>query len=298
MNGGRGRDLIINSGGGRDVFNGGQRRDKLQTDVTGLTEDILVFDALQGIHGRTGDENTIGRDTVISIEDFELIGDWNGEITGNGAANWFLTDGGDDILLGRGGNDTLNGKGGTNTLNGGTGNDTYIHDGRDGGRSTITDAGGTDILRVIDTPERDPGEFINIGSGLIWRPFDRKSSVEIAGDGTGGSVVETLNWVRFETLEAGITGYEAFLDIVTDLSQIGGDALLLQARPMRMISFLQMSMSAVLSARFTSTQAMTIFRSRPPKTISSAFMAGGAMMCCAASDLGKTISAATQGAIR
>jgi len=127
---------------------------------------------------------------------------------------------GDDILTGRDGDDTLYGGGGTDTLEGGAGDDRFVHAGIAGSVSLVSDGSGTDTLRVIDTPGRDSGEFINTGDELVWRPFDGESEARIAGDGAGNFDVELLEWQRPEDNPEGLDPYTFVLEIVTDVADI------------------------------------------------------------------------------
>lgn len=138
-----GDDLIVNAGGGRDLFDGGAGDDTLTTDVTGLAADyVLEFNAISGVHGRMGSD--LGRDTVANIENFEMTGQWDALLTGGAGANHLISDQGADTLIGGGGDDTLDG---------GAGNDRYEVSTGDSGRVLISDSGGTqDVLAFDDIP--------------------------------------------------------------------------------------------------------------------------------------------------
>ncbi len=143
-----GDDTIVNNGGS-DTFIGGPGTDLLITDVTGLADDVLRFDAVAGFHGRL--DGTIGADEVSEIENFTMIGSWDATVTGDDADNVFITDSGmdtldggagDDLLQAGGSDDYLLGGDGVDTLEGGDGDDTL--DG--GGSGDVIDGGdGYDI---------------------------------------------------------------------------------------------------------------------------------------------------------
>ncbi|SEO07005.1 Hemolysin-type calcium-binding repeat-containing protein [Palleronia pelagia] len=118
-----GEDTFYNFGG-QDVFEGGAGRDRLVTDLTGLANDILAVDLEAGTHGRY--QSDIGQDTLVGIEDFIAIGDWDVRAAGSSVANLLETDAGNDFLNGRGGDDSLRAGDGQDTLVGGAGNDTIL----------------------------------------------------------------------------------------------------------------------------------------------------------------------------
>ncbi|EPX82000.1 calcium-binding protein [Salipiger mucosus] len=117
-----GDDVFINLGGGLDTYVGGAGSDTLVTDLTGLALNVLRFDAIAGTHGRDG-APAGALDTVDGIENFSMIGDWNGILVGDDGANSLVSDAGDDTLTGNDGNDTLSGGGGANVIDGGPGRD-------------------------------------------------------------------------------------------------------------------------------------------------------------------------------
>ncbi len=155
MEGGGGDDLFTNIDGGLDTFRGGDGVDTLVTDVTGLGFATMTFDAVNGTHGRT--DPPASQDVVDSIENFTLIGDWNGILIGDGAANALTSDAGDDSLVGNDGNDTLDAGAGDDVLEGGNGDDTLLGG---AGNDTINDGSGFDVIDGgdgIDLFARDYG---------------------------------------------------------------------------------------------------------------------------------------------
>ncbi|MEV8467744.1 calcium-binding protein [Fluviibacterium sp. DFM31] len=134
VNGGNGDDTI-ETGSGNDVFNGGAGIDTIFTDLSASTprQFIVEFNLATGDMGAKGLATL--RDTLIAIENFTLIGDYNVEAVGNGGANVFTLDlgddtvtagAGDDEVSGGGGDDMLDGGGGSDQLFGQQGNDTLI----------------------------------------------------------------------------------------------------------------------------------------------------------------------------
>lgn len=131
---GAGNDTL-NVGTGNDTYNGGTEIDTLVEDLTGQTAQSFVVELNlnTGDHGQQGDAQN--RDTIIAIENYTLIGDFNSVVTGNGGANVFTTSfgsdtisaaAGDDVVRSGSGDDTVDGGGGADQLYGEQGNDTLI----------------------------------------------------------------------------------------------------------------------------------------------------------------------------
>ncbi|WP_193141282.1 calcium-binding protein [Meridianimarinicoccus sp. MJW13] len=122
VNGGNGDDTI-ETGSGNDVFNGGAGIDTIFTDLSTATPQqfIVEFNLATGDMGAKG--LTILRDTLIAIENFTLIGDFDVEAVGNGGANVFTLDLGDDTVTAGAGDDEVSGGGGDDMLDGGGGSD-------------------------------------------------------------------------------------------------------------------------------------------------------------------------------
>ena len=111
---------------GGDVLDGGQGIDTL---LGGLGNDVYLVDDVADLvveaSGEGSDEVRAAVDWTLgaNVEHLTLIGsfDINGE--GNGAANVISGNGGDNVLIGQGGNDTIGGGAGDDTLDGGFGDD-------------------------------------------------------------------------------------------------------------------------------------------------------------------------------
>ncbi|WP_371158186.1 hypothetical protein [Jannaschia sp. 2305UL9-9] len=143
LSGGAGDDILFN-GGGSDVFDGGAGRDRLITDVTGLTTDTLSVDLAAGTHGRLGGS----QDTLTGIEDFTMIGGWDAILVGSTGNNRLEAGSGNDTLRGGDGADTLLGGAGNDVITGGA----TTADLRDvmfggAGNDTIDGGYGNDELR-------------------------------------------------------------------------------------------------------------------------------------------------------
>lgn len=172
---GAGADTIFNDGG-TDIFNGGDGVDRLVTDLTGIEADgqVLLADLAAGSHGRR--DTDLGRDTLISIEDFTAIGDWNADIRGSAAANDILSGTGNDTLTGAGGDDTINGWQGDDTIDGGIGADLMI-----GGI-------GSDVIYVDNLADRVSESRKWAGTDTVISSVDFRTgnrhieNVELTGD--------------------------------------------------------------------------------------------------------------------
>src|SRR5919109_5093692 len=111
LNGFEGNDLFLaGSTGGTDVINGGAGRDSIEFKTRATS--AIVVDFVSGTI-------TGGSPGTISFTSIERIvtGDFNDQLTGNGAGQ---------TLTGQGGSDTIWGAGGVDTLWGGTGVDHFI----------------------------------------------------------------------------------------------------------------------------------------------------------------------------
>src|SRR5919108_566533 len=136
INGLEGNDLFLaGSTGGNDVIDGGTGRDSIEFKTRATS--AIVVDFVSGTI-------TGGSPGTISFTSIERIvtGDFNDQLTGNGAGQ---------TLTGQGGSDTLWGAGGVDTLWGGTGADSFVF--RETGTAnadTISDfASGSDKI-VLD----------------------------------------------------------------------------------------------------------------------------------------------------
>lgn len=106
--GGAGDDIFHNQGGANDLFDGGDGNDTLITDVTGFGLDQIFID-LDEVAGsqRGGLQPVSSADTLVSIENFTFIGEWDAFIAGSDEANEITTDAGDDEITTGLGRDTV-----------------------------------------------------------------------------------------------------------------------------------------------------------------------------------------------
>ncbi|KMK63980.1 calcium-binding protein [Puniceibacterium sp. IMCC21224] len=115
LTGGAGNDFFVNEGG-TDVFDGGAGVDTLFTDVTGTAADAYTLVANLTTGEQYGlefaDQNV---DTLVSIENYQLVGLVSALVTGNADNNRLTTDAGDDTITGGLGNDTVDAGFGTDT---------------------------------------------------------------------------------------------------------------------------------------------------------------------------------------
>jgi Ca2+-binding RTX toxin-like protein len=129
---GAGNDSVVGGAGndlwematGEDTFNGGDGFDTVLMDLSSLTPQSFVVET----NLVTGDSGAVGnpalRDVLLNVEGVELTGDFDIIITGDDADNSFMTDLGDDTLIGASGVDYLEAGAGDDSVSGGDGDDT------------------------------------------------------------------------------------------------------------------------------------------------------------------------------
>lgn len=188
LSGGAGND-ILNDGRGTDTIDGGEGMDtlrrELSADYTGFTF-TAVIDLAAGKFYSVGYPEPY--DTIISVENVEMLGSFDHQIIGTTGANGLTSGSGNDMIDGGSGNDTLNGGAGSDTLIGGAGDDTYITKSGD----TITElaAAGTDIVQSSAT--------LTLGANLENLELTGTSAINGTGNSlanqvTGNSAANTLN---------------------------------------------------------------------------------------------------------
>ena len=124
-----GNDTFINWSG-TDHYDGGSGNDTIITDlsaerISGIMNSQsfeIYLNLVNEIHGLP--EWSTAPDTVINVENYTLLGDFNAELIGDGKDNILKTDLADDNLYGGAGDDTLNGGSGDDIFDGGAGDDT------------------------------------------------------------------------------------------------------------------------------------------------------------------------------
>ena len=125
-------DNLINGGLGDDTMEGGAGDDIY---IVGSTGDVIIDSA-----GTDTIRSTIDLILQAGIENGQLLGLLDLNLTGNAAAN---------ELFGNSGDNLLDGLGGTDTLTGGRGEDGFVASVNDGSADTITDfVSGEDLLLV------------------------------------------------------------------------------------------------------------------------------------------------------
>ncbi|MDB9946603.1 hypothetical protein OAD38_09590, partial [Ascidiaceihabitans sp.] len=208
LRGGAGNDLFINYGN-TDTFDGGDGTDKLFTKLDdeyiasiGLTEKQFVvgLNLETGEHGQFDSANLqftgIGLDRLISIEDFEIDGNFDIYAIGDNNANTITGDEGDDIINGGGGNDKLYGGSGNDKVYGGSGNDKVdLGSGNDyvkagGGVESFIGGSGTDYISYYASTG---GVNVNLATNKMsgsWAGNDTISGFEsISGSKTGADTI-------------------------------------------------------------------------------------------------------------
>ncbi|MGX9356523.1 hypothetical protein ACS3SW_15565 [Roseobacteraceae bacterium S113] len=198
LDGGTGNDLVeggadddvLTDGTGTDTLDGGDGNDTFFRD---LSEDFADYQFVPVADLDWGRFYALGNaqfaDTLISIENVELQGNFNMLFIGNDDANVLTSSGGSDTLRGEGGNDSLSGGDGddrlfagadTDTLDGGSGNDTLYGESGDNlmlggtgldklwggsGSDTIQGGAGDDTLSGLQGDNFLDGQD---GNDKIW----------------------------------------------------------------------------------------------------------------------------------
>ena len=241
LRGGAGNDLFINYGN-TDTFDGGDGTDKLFTKLDdeyiasiGLTEKQFVvgLNLETGKHGQFDMTNLqftgVGLDTLISIEDFEIDGNFDIYAIGDSNANTITGDEGDDTIKGGAGDDKLYGGDGDDTIYGGFGdnvlaggldNDTYFYAYQS--TDTVSDSGGSnDTLYVTSRDVDNVGYFgdsyVQNGDLVLVSRQDSSKSLTVGNAFTADGRIENITFhadsgawedldYRISSLEDNFTG--------------------------------------------------------------------------------------------
>lgn len=201
---------------GSDSLDGGAGIDSLIEDLSGETAGTYTVTLNLDTGAHYLDSGASGVDTIVGMENYLLIGNFDATVIGNSLANILTTDDGDDSISGfsgadsltsAGGNDTLGGGWGEDTLNGGWGND-FIAGNEDpdylvgeAGSDTLVGGSGNDTLIGGDSPDTLIGDS---GADSM--------------DGGAGSDRYTID--SFDTvMDTGVSGYDvAIINVATGLS--------------------------------------------------------------------------------
>lgn len=82
---------------------------------------------------------------------------------------------------------------GGGTIEGTDGNDVFVVDPRNQVSVVVTDLGGNDTLRILDSPERDAGQFFITTTELVWRSMQGGEVRFVLGANRIGKI-EWLEW--------------------------------------------------------------------------------------------------------
>uniref|UniRef100_UPI003CD0C765 calcium-binding protein n=1 Tax=Lentibacter algarum TaxID=576131 RepID=UPI003CD0C765 len=119
MYGGAGNDVIIQSGSGRQHYDGGDGIDTYKINIAAWADfDFEVeVNLTTGFSGLRNDPAHQKNDSLVNIEnvDWSTVG-WDTYLVGDDAENLLVSGSGDDALDGGGGDDTLTGGAGTDTF--------------------------------------------------------------------------------------------------------------------------------------------------------------------------------------
>lgn len=161
-----GAAAVTLTGSARDnILDGSQQTTGVDTLIGGAGNDTYILSASDKVNADTSGIDTVMASFAIDIssasattnfaansatviENVTLTGSTAVNITGNALNNRLTGNSGTNTIIGGAGNDTLDsGTGGTDVFDGGAGNDIYII--RSGATASITDASGTDTVRVF-----------------------------------------------------------------------------------------------------------------------------------------------------
>ena len=230
ISGGAGDDTLVQSGSGAQIFDGGVGVDTLYNNTdnynNGLDADppswTAAINLSTGFLGVLEAPDHPMTDTVLNIENVQVEGRWNWEITGDEKVNSLRSGSGDDVLNGGAGNDYLFGGAGDDTLDGGAGDDTL-----DGGAGNDIISGGAGDDTIVQsgsgTQHYDGGAGIDtykIDIGFLGEEFNAPIKVDLTTGFSGllefpdHALNDTL--VNFENIDFG--------SMVTVLELVGDDA--------------------------------------------------------------------------
>lgn len=196
LDGGGGNDILTSAGDG--VLLGGEGDDLIKAGLTTLSEvldggngidtlDTRSWGGLYTINMETGVTNYSG-ESFLNFEHL-ISGEGNDSITGNAAANFITTNGGEDLVDGQQGNDTA-------FL--GAGNDVFQWDPGDGS-DTVDGQAGTDTLLMNGSAASEIFELApNGGRLLVGRDvgailMDTNDVEAVTVNALGGSDVIIVN---------------------------------------------------------------------------------------------------------
>ena len=214
LDGGAGDDTI-NDGAGTDIINGGDGTDTLLRNLSDDYSDYAFTPIIDLNSGKFyAEEYPDDYDTLISMENLQVAGNFNYTLKGDNADNILTAGAGNDTLVGGSGNDTLTGGSGNDTLTGGAGDDiiyggagddTYVFEFQ--GNDTVIDSSGNNIV-FADT-KGDNGE---LRFRQLYQSNDQlvlEGSRENTDSKISMSGVESIKWGVIDdgyTMTLGVSG--------------------------------------------------------------------------------------------
>jgi len=196
--GDEGDDLLIISGSGTAMLDGGEGVDTFQMDLSSYQAPIENFvseiNLVKGLSGALGVENQPLADRLINIENIVLKGGYDAFLVGDEKDNRIVAGDGDDRLEGNGGSDDLNGGSGIDTAVF-TGNRSSYTITTQDGVLTVKDNLGTDGTDTLANIEKL--QFVDATWDVTDLVFDEETDVE-------GTVQENTEGADVFTGTAGI----------------------------------------------------------------------------------------------
>jgi Ca2+-binding RTX toxin-like protein len=200
--GGAGDDTI-NDGAGTDIINGGDGTDTLLRNLSDDYSDYAFTPIIDLNSGKFyAEEYPDDYDTLISIENLQVAGNFNYTLKGDNADNILTAGAGDDTLFGGAGNDTLDGGAGDDFLNGGSGNDTL---------SLSADG----VYSYKNKAQNATSEF-QVGTGELVRLKGKKKISDVIDGGAEVDTVELTDSSDAFFLHDSLSGFHSSLTLVED----------------------------------------------------------------------------------
>ena len=204
----------LTGGAGNDILDGGSGADSM---VGGTGDDTYVVDHVGDVVTEHAGE---GVDTIYAsisidlsakpnVENVELTGSDNLNVTGNGVANELYGNSGSNVLIGGAGNDILDGGEGLDVMMGGTNDDTYVVDSTG---DVVTEQAGEGVDSVYAS--------INYALGINVDNLLLTGYENLTGTGNSNNNVLTGN-VGNNSLDGG-TGNDTLAGSYGDDTLVGG----------------------------------------------------------------------------
>ena len=213
LDGGAGDDTI-NDGAGTDIINGGDGTDTLLRNLSDDYSDYAFTPIIDLNSGKFyAEEYPDDYDTLISMENLQVAGNFNYTLKGDNADNILTAGAGNDTLDGGDGDDKLDGGAGDDVLNGGAGDDVLNGD------------AGNDIIRAgagNDTIINGSGYNYNYTGGGGEDVYDGGAGIDtlITGMISGSWHGDYIDEINLTTGSAGGLGSDFHRDELLNIENV------------------------------------------------------------------------------